>query len=54
MSKTFITKVIADGRVTLPKEMRKDESIEEGDLLELCFVRKIKPSREIQIENREA
>jgi bifunctional DNA-binding transcriptional regulator/antitoxin component of YhaV-PrlF toxin-antitoxin module len=48
MSKTFITKVIADGRVTLPKDLRKDQTIEEGDLLELCFIRKIKSSREIQ------
>jgi bifunctional DNA-binding transcriptional regulator/antitoxin component of YhaV-PrlF toxin-antitoxin module len=53
MSKTFITKVIADGRITLPLGMRKNESIEEGDLLELCFVRKIKPSREIQVEKPE-
>lgn len=54
MSKTFITKVIADGRVTLPKDVRKDEAIEEGDFLELCFVRKIKSSREIEVENRGA
>lgn len=54
MSKTFITKVIADGRVTLPKDIRNDESIEEGDLLELCFVRKIKSSREVRIENQGA
>ena len=48
MNKTFITKVIADGRVTLPKDVRKDQGIGDGDLLELCFIRKIKSSREIQ------
>jgi AbrB family looped-hinge helix DNA binding protein len=52
MSKTFITKVIADGRVTLPKDIRKDESIKEGDFLELCLIRKIKSSREIEVENQ--
>jgi bifunctional DNA-binding transcriptional regulator/antitoxin component of YhaV-PrlF toxin-antitoxin module len=53
MSKTFTTRVIADGRVTLPREIRDKQSIETGDLVELCFVRKIKASREIVVENKE-
>jgi AbrB family looped-hinge helix DNA binding protein len=53
MSKTFTTRIIADGRVTLPKEIREQLSLETGDLVELCFVRKIKASREIVVENKE-
>lgn len=54
MSKTFTTKVIADGRVTLPKDIREKQSLAEGDLVELCFVRKIKSSREIPVPETEA
>jgi len=33
--KTFISKVIADGRVTIPKELREQEGINEGDFVEV-------------------
>jgi len=41
MSKPFITKVIADFRVTLPKDQREEFQIEEGDFVEIQIVRKI-------------
>ena len=41
MSKSFITKVIADGRVTIPKEMREKKGINEGDFVEVQLIRKI-------------
>jgi len=37
----FKTKVIADGRVTIPKDLREEHSIAEGDFVELQFIRKI-------------
>jgi AbrB family looped-hinge helix DNA binding protein len=41
---SFISKVIADGRVTIPKDMRKKKGIDEGDFVEVQLVRKISPS----------
>jgi bifunctional DNA-binding transcriptional regulator/antitoxin component of YhaV-PrlF toxin-antitoxin module len=38
---TFISKVIADGRVTIPKKMRKTSCINEGDFVEVQLIRKI-------------
>lgn len=43
-SQTFISKVIADGRVTIPKEMRKIKGIKEGDFVEVQVLRKISAS----------
>lgn len=43
---THILKVIAGGRVTLPKEVRKKENLVEGDFVEIQVVRKIKPTKE--------
>jgi len=44
--KSFISKVIADGRVTIPKKLREKQGIEEGDFLELEVIRKINSSKE--------
>ncbi len=41
--KSVILKVIADGRVTLPKEWREQESVKEGDFVEIQVIRKINP-----------
>lgn len=40
-NQTFISKVIADGRVTIPKEMREKRGISKGDFVELQVIRKI-------------
>ena len=40
-NQSFISKVIADGRVTIPKEMREEKGISEGDYVEIRFIRKI-------------
>lgn len=37
----FISKVIADGRITIPKELREKENIIEGDHVEVQFIRKV-------------
>jgi len=42
----FISKVIADGRITIPKEMRETKSIAEGDFVEVQLVRKIATKKE--------
>lgn len=39
--KSVILKVIADGRVTLPKELREQADIKEGDFIEIQVLRKI-------------
>jgi len=39
---SFILKVIAGGRVTLPKKVRKTQGIEEGDFVEVKFIQKIR------------
>lgn len=41
---SFISKVIADGRVTIPKDMRKKKGIDEGDFVEVQLIRKISAS----------
>jgi AbrB family looped-hinge helix DNA binding protein len=41
---SFISKVIADGRVTIPKEMREKKGINEGDFVEVQLIRKIDTS----------
>jgi AbrB family looped-hinge helix DNA binding protein len=40
-TQSFISKVIADGRVTIPKEMREKGGISEGDFVEVQLIRKI-------------
>jgi AbrB family looped-hinge helix DNA binding protein len=40
-NQTFISRVIADGRVTIPKEMREKGGISEGDFVEVQLIRKI-------------
>lgn len=45
-TKTFISRVIADGRVTIPMELRKDQGIKEGDFVELQITRIINASKE--------
>jgi AbrB family looped-hinge helix DNA binding protein len=42
----FISRVIADGRVTIPKELREKEGICEGDFVEVQLIRKINMSKE--------
>ena len=39
--KSFISKVIADGRVTIPKKLRMKKGIHIGDHVEIQLVRKI-------------
>ncbi len=46
MSKTFITEVISDGRITIPKEIREGMRIEDGDHIELEILRVIRPKKE--------
>jgi len=41
---SFISKVIADGRITLPKDMRDQKHIDEGDFVEVQLIRKISAS----------
>lgn len=41
---SFISKVIADGRLTIPKDLREKEGIREGDFLEVQVLRKIQPT----------
>lgn len=40
-TKSFISRVIADGRVTIPKEQREKHEIGEGDFVEVQLIRKI-------------
>lgn len=40
-NKPFISRVIADGRVTIPRKMRKKLGIVEGDFVEVQILRKI-------------
>ena len=37
----FISRVIADGRVTFPKSLREQHDIGEGDFVEVQLIRKI-------------
>lgn len=37
----FISRVIADGRVTIPKSLREEQDIGEGDFVEVQLIRKI-------------
>jgi len=39
--KPFISRVIADGRITLPKDLREEQRIQEGDFVEVQVIRKI-------------
>jgi AbrB family looped-hinge helix DNA binding protein len=45
-NQNFISKVIADGRITIPKEIRETKGVSEGDFVEIQFVRKIVPKKE--------
>jgi len=45
-NQNFISKVIADGRITIPKEMRETKDIAEGDFVEVQLVRKIATKKE--------
>ena len=38
---TFISKVIADGRITIPKNLREKYNINNGDHVEVQIMRKI-------------
>lgn len=44
-TKPFISKVIADGRVTIPKDIREEQHIEEGDFVEVQLIRKINAAK---------
>lgn len=39
---SFISRVIADGRLTIPKNLRKTHQINEGDFVEVHILRKVK------------
>jgi AbrB family looped-hinge helix DNA binding protein len=47
-SQCFISKVIADGRLTIPKELREKKGIEEGDFVEVQLIRKIGPTNTVE------
>jgi AbrB family looped-hinge helix DNA binding protein len=53
-NQTFISKVIADGRVTIPKDMREKKGIEEGDFVEVQMIRKITMSAPKEERPKEA
>jgi AbrB family looped-hinge helix DNA binding protein len=38
---SFISRVIADGRITIPKNIRQKKNIKEGDFVEVQLIRKI-------------
>ena len=38
---SFISRVIADGRVTIPKNLRETHEINEGDFVEVQILRKV-------------
>jgi len=40
-AESFISKVIADGRVTIPSKIREEHGIIEGDFVEVQVIRKI-------------
>jgi AbrB family looped-hinge helix DNA binding protein len=50
-NQSFISKVIADGRVTIPKDMRKKRGIDEGDFVEVRLIRKISASEQKEEES---
>ena len=37
----FISRVIGDGRITIPKKLREKQGISEGDFVEVQVIRKI-------------
>ena len=41
MNQTFITRVIADYRITIPKKIRQQLGIQQGDFVEVKILRKI-------------
>ena len=43
--KSFISKVIADGRVTIPKKHREKLDIADGDFVEVQLIQKIQIKR---------
>jgi len=45
-NQTFISKVIADGRLTIPKDLREKKDIHEGDFVEVQLIRKIVTKKE--------
>lgn len=45
-TQNFISKVIANGRITIPKGTRENKGISEGDYVEVQLVRKIAPQKE--------
>ena len=40
-TQSFISRVIADGRVTIPKNLREEHGIAEGDFVEVQLIRKV-------------
>lgn len=44
----FISKVISDGRITIPEKIRKQEVIQEGDHVEVQLLRKITTKEEAE------
>lgn len=47
-TQSFISRVIADGRVTLPKTLRKEHEIHEGDFVEVQLIRKINTENKVE------
>lgn len=45
-AESFISKVIADGRVTIPSKIREEHGIVEGDFVEVQVIRKINMKEE--------
>ena len=44
----FISRVIADGRVTIPKNLREEYGIGEGDFVEVQLIRKVNTKNKVE------
>lgn len=44
----FISRVIGDGRITIPKKLREKQGINEGDFVEVQVIRKIDTANKME------